>query len=222
MLNVTGKTLLVAVLVLACLAAGAEAVKSVANPPKANALENLTRAYQFEVSGQLRYAAYARKAEQEGQMAAATHFWLMSSTEGLHARAVAKLIKRSGGKLETGISIPAVKSTKENLQAAARMESADAESLWRDYLHQAQQAANDTTDYDKFDIETQCPAKVKAAPEVRLFLMLKTVDATYAARSAEELKRLEESPEGLMCFLAPAGLKMRKQGLKLLEKYGVS
>ncbi len=188
---------------------------------KATAEENLMMAYQNELNAQLQYAAYARKAEREGYMSAAIEFWVTSSGEGGHARTIAKEIKRQGGKPKSGISIPVVKSTKENLQMAIKKEADEAEKTWADSLHSAQEAVHDTTNYDGFDISTQCPASVKAHPSVQVFLMLKTVDASYAKHFTDCLKALEDGKDAPEYFLEPGGLKIRMDGIKLLKQYGL-
>jgi rubrerythrin len=100
-------------------------------------LDNLQAAYNGESNAQARYLAFAEKADKEGYGQVASLFRAAAKSEGVHVRNFAKHIKGLKAEPRADIKKPEVKSTKENLEAAIRGESAESETLYPGFVSQA-------------------------------------------------------------------------------------
>lgn len=112
--------------------------------PDANAktVENLQAAFKGETTASAKYAAYAKKAEQEGYHEIALLFTAASKAENIHANNHKAVLQ------ESGISVPAiapeytVKSTEENLKDAITGESYEASTMYPEFLTVANTSGN--------------------------------------------------------------------------------
>lgn len=109
---------------------------------KAKTVENLQAAFKGETTASAKYAAYAKKAEQEGYHEIALLFTAASKAENIHANNHRAVLQ------ESGVSVPAitpeytVKSTEENLKDAIAGESYEASTMYPDFLTVANTSGN--------------------------------------------------------------------------------
>ena len=85
-------------------------------------LKNLQTAFEGESNAAVRYAAFAKKAAEEGYARVATLFRAASRAEQIHAASHSKVIAALGAEAKAGIAEPVVGSTAENLAAAKKGE----------------------------------------------------------------------------------------------------
>lgn len=105
-------------------------------------LDNLQAAYNGESNAKARYDAFALKADDEGYKSVAALFRAASRAEGLHAGKHAVQIKALGAEPQAMIAMPEVKSTKENVEAALKGETAEKDSMYPDFIKQAEADKN--------------------------------------------------------------------------------
>lgn len=96
-------------------------------------LENLQAAYAGESNAQARYEAFAKKADEEGYASVASLFRAAAKAEGVHIKAFGEQIKKLGGEPKADVAKPEVKSTKENLEAAIKGETHEAEKMYPEF-----------------------------------------------------------------------------------------
>lgn len=129
----------------------------------ATTLENLQAAYNGESNAHARYLAFAQQADQEGYGKAASLFRAAAKAEEIHARNHAQVIKKLGGAPEAKIAAPAVKSTKENLEAAIQGETYERDVMYPAFLKVAR------ADRNKDAIQTFNYAKTAEAEHAKLY-----------------------------------------------------
>ena len=100
-------------------------------------LENLQAAYNGDSNAHSRYLAFAQKADQEQYGEIASLFRAAAKAESIHAANHAAVIKKLGGTPEAKIDTPAVKSTRENLQAAIQGETYERDTMYPEFLKNA-------------------------------------------------------------------------------------
>ena len=100
-------------------------------------LENLQAAYNGESNAHSRYLAFAQRADQEQYGEIASLFRAAAKAESIHAANHAAVIKKLGGTPEAKIDTPAVKSTRENLQAAIQGETYERDTMYPEFLKNA-------------------------------------------------------------------------------------
>ncbi len=104
--------------------------------------DNLQAAFKGETTATAKYAAYSKKAEQEGYHEIALLFKAASTAENIHANNHKAVLQ------ESGIGVPAikpeytVKTTKENLQDAIAGETYEATTMYPEFLTAASKAGN--------------------------------------------------------------------------------
>lgn len=104
--------------------------------------ENMLAAFKGETTASAKYAAYSKKAEQEGYHEIALLFKAASTAENIHA------VNHKAVLQESGVSIPAfkpeftVKTTKENLQDAITGETYEITTMYPEFLTAANAAGN--------------------------------------------------------------------------------
>jgi rubrerythrin len=86
--------------------------------------------------------AFAKKADQEGYLAAASLFRAAARAEQIHAANHAVVIKKLGAQPVAKIETPTPKSTRENLEAAIKGESYERDEMYPAFLKQARQEGN--------------------------------------------------------------------------------
>jgi rubrerythrin len=109
-------------------------------PTKATTLNNLMKAYDGESNAYSRYVAFAKKADEEGYGQVASLFRAVARAEQIHVNNHAAVIQKMGGKAKVQLEMPAVKSTKENLEAALKGESYERDTMYPEFIRLAKEA----------------------------------------------------------------------------------
>ena len=105
-------------------------------------LENLQAAFNGESNASAKYTAFAAKATEEGYKSVAALFSAAALAEGIHAKKHASVIKKLGAEPKADIGKAEVKSTKENLEAALAGETYEMESMYPQFIKQAESEKN--------------------------------------------------------------------------------
>lgn len=117
-----------------------------ASPPAGAApnktLDNLMAAFNGESNAHAKYMEYAKKADEEGYGKVASLFRAAASAEKIHFTNHAVVIKSMGGTPEADIKLPAIKSTKENLEDAIKGETYEKTTMYPEFLAQAKEEHN--------------------------------------------------------------------------------
>ena len=109
---------------------------------KAKTIENMQAAFKGETTASAKYAAYSKKAEQEGYHEIALLFKAASMAENIHANNHKAVLQ------ESGIATPVIKpeftvsSTKENLADAIKGETYEATTMYPEFLTAANAAGD--------------------------------------------------------------------------------
>lgn len=122
----------------------AAAVETVLTPEaaKTKTIENLQAAFKGETNASARYAAFAKKADEEGQKQIAALFRAASMAEGIHAQNHKIVIEEMGGAAQPVKPEVTVKSTRENLEYAISGEAYEVKEMYPEFLKIAAVAAN--------------------------------------------------------------------------------
>jgi rubrerythrin len=115
---------------------------SAVKPTTATTLQNLQTAFTGESNAQVRYAAFAKKADEEGFCQIASLFRAAARAEQIHAASHAAVIGKMGGKAEAEIQTPVVKSTRENLAVAIAGEEHERDVMYPDFIKEAEAQNN--------------------------------------------------------------------------------
>ena len=100
-------------------------------------IENLKAGIKGETTASAKYAAFALKAQEEGNVAVAKLFEAASKAEGIHAANHQKVLEGLGEKMEAFTPEFEVKTTLENLQAALDGETYETETMYPQFLADA-------------------------------------------------------------------------------------
>jgi rubrerythrin len=111
---------------------------SAAQPSLDSTIKNLLTAFNGESNAHVRYAAFARKADEEGYHQAASLFRAASRAEQIHATSHAAVIRKLGGSPDATIEVPEVKSTRENLQTALAGEEYERDVMYPQFIREAE------------------------------------------------------------------------------------
>lgn len=152
-------------------AAGDEAAAAKATIEVKSVLENLQAAFGGESNAHARYLAFAKKADEEGYAEVAALFRAAARSEAIHAKNHEAAIRKLGGKAEAKIAEPAVRSTRENLQAAIEGETYEFETMYPAFLKEARQE--------------------KSRDAIRTFNFAREVETEHAALYKEALNNLD-------------------------------
>lgn len=101
-------------------------------------IENTKAAIKGETTASAKYAAYAKKAKEEGFTKVALLFEAASKAESIHASNHRAVLEQLGSKMEDFKPEFTVKSTKENLADAIKGESYEASTMYPGFLKTAQ------------------------------------------------------------------------------------
>ena len=164
----TLRTLLAFVLPAAAVVGGAQA----AGEQAGTTLENLQAAFNGESNARAKYLAFAAKADQDGYAQLASLFRAGARAEEIHAANHAVVIRQLGGQPQASIEVPAVKSTRENLEAAIAGESYERDVMYPSFIEVAKREKN------------------KAA--LRTFTYAIKTEAEHARLYTEALNQLEQ------------------------------
>ena len=107
-------------------------------------IANLKDAYKGESTASAKYAAYAEQARKEGLVHIAILFTATSKAEAIHASNHKVVLERLGQKSDVVKPEFTVKTTKENLEDAAKGESYEITSMYPEFLATAKE--EDVTD----------------------------------------------------------------------------
>jgi len=124
-----------------------ETEKAIKNTPKgadANTatVQNLITAYTGESTATAKYAAYAKKAQEEGYTQIALLFKATSAAEKIHANNHRSVLEDMGEKVPNVSPQFTVKTTKENLADAIAGESYEIATMYPEFLTAANAADN--------------------------------------------------------------------------------
>ena len=103
---------------------------------------DLLAAFKGETTASAKYAAYSKKAEQEGYHQVALLFKAASTAEKIHASNHQAVLEESGTNVAPVTPEFTVKSTKENLQDAIKGETYEAVTMYPEFLKDAEAAGN--------------------------------------------------------------------------------
>ncbi len=110
--------------------------------PKVKTSDDLLSAFKGESTASAKYAAYSKKAEQEGQREIAILFKAASAAEHIHATNHKAVLEEAGVKVTPVKPEFTVKSTKENLEDAIKGETYEATTMYPEFLKNAEAAGN--------------------------------------------------------------------------------
>ena len=102
-------------------------------------VKNLKEAIKGETTASAKYAAYAKKAKEEGYNKIALLFSAASKAESIHAGNHNAVLKQLGEKMDDFTPEYTVKSTKENLQDAINGETYEISTMYPEFLKAAQE-----------------------------------------------------------------------------------
>jgi len=103
-------------------------------------LTNLLAAFAGESNASARYAAFAKKADEEGYARVAALFRAASRAEQIHAASHARVITALGGEPLAEIAEPVVATTAENLAAAKAGEIYERDVMYPNFIREAEDA----------------------------------------------------------------------------------
>ncbi|MGC2613979.1 MAG: rubrerythrin family protein, partial [Terracidiphilus sp.] len=129
----------------------------------ATTLENLQTAFNGESNANARYLAFAKQAQSEGYGEVASLFRAAARAEKIHAMNHAAVIEELGVLPQANIEAPAVKSTRENLEAAIKGETYERDTMYPDFLKQAR------ADRNSHAVRTLNLAKTAESEHARLY-----------------------------------------------------
>lgn len=135
-------------------------------------LDNLQTAFNGESNAHHRYAAFAKKADEEGYGPVASLFRAASRAEEIHANNHAAVIRMLGAEPKATIEMPNVKTTKENLAAAMEGEIYERDKMYPPFVEEAKASKNSAA------LKTITYALKTEAEHARLYSQaLKNLDA---------------------------------------------
>lgn len=108
-------------------------------------IANLLTAYNGESNACARYGAFAARAEAEGFHQIASLFRATSRAEQIHAYKHANVIRSLGGQPVLTLESPDVKTTAENLKAAIAGEEYEFNTMYPEFIKQAEATNADIT-----------------------------------------------------------------------------
>lgn len=110
---------------------------------KTTTVENLKAAIIGETTASAKYAAFAKKAKEEGFNNVAALFNAASKAEEIHATNHTKVLEGMGEKMDAFTPEFEVKTTAENLQVAIDGETHEFTSMYPEYIETAKAEGND-------------------------------------------------------------------------------
>lgn len=118
------------------------ASKSGSKDASALNIENMQAAFKGEITASAKYAAYSKKAEEEGYHEIALLFKAASTSEKIHANNHKSVIEDRGQKVPEIKPEFTVNSTKENLKDAIAGESYEISTMYPEFITNANKAGN--------------------------------------------------------------------------------
>lgn len=123
---------------------GGSALRNLAHAATATgtSLDNMLSVHATEAADKGWFDACAVAADKEGYAKAAQLFRAMSASAKIHADRLAETITKAGGKTKDPAAAPAVGTTKENLEAALRRETAERKVTYTGFVMAARKEKN--------------------------------------------------------------------------------
>lgn len=118
--------------------------KNVASEPDARSVnyDNMKTAFEGETTASAKYAAYSKKAEEEGYHEIALLFKAASTSENIHANNHKAVLLQGSQKVPVITPEFTVKSTEENLKDAIAGESYEITTMYPEFIVNANKAGN--------------------------------------------------------------------------------
>lgn len=116
-------------------------MSSSATVSAATTLKNLITAFQGESNASAKYAAFSKKADEEGYGRVASLFRAASRAEQIHAANHLRVIEKMGGKTIAKIEPIHVGTTAENLKVAIAGEEYERDVMYPDFIKEAESQA---------------------------------------------------------------------------------
>jgi rubrerythrin len=138
----------------------------------ATSLDNLQTALNGESNANVRYLAFAVKADEEGYGEVASLFRAAAKAEEIHARNHAEVLEKMGGCAFLELEPTKVKSTRENLKAAVEGEVYERDVMYPEFIEAARQR--------------------KETLAIRTFTWAMKVEALHALLYQDALQNLEK------------------------------
>jgi rubrerythrin len=107
-----------------------------------NTLKNLMTAYSRESNDQVQYSSFAQKAEGEGFRGTASLFKAVVKSKEILMAGHAALIRELGGVPRVNLTVPAPKSTKENVAASLKNETDKSTRMYPGFVREAETEKN--------------------------------------------------------------------------------
>jgi rubrerythrin len=107
---------------------------------KVKTIQNIKDAIIGETTASAKYAAYAKKAKEEGYSKIALLFEAASKSENIHAGNHRSVLEQMGEKMDNFTPKYEVKSTKENLQDAVNGETYEVNTMYPDFIKNANES----------------------------------------------------------------------------------
>jgi rubrerythrin len=152
-----------------------------AQPTNTKTLENLQTAFNGESNANVKYLAFAKKADEEGYTKVASLFRAAARAEEIHKNNHAEVIKKMGAEPKAEIKPAEIKTTSENLKGSIEGETYERDKMYADFLVEARNANNKDA--------------------VRTFNLAKTAEAEHAKLYTEALGNLEAWKGGKTTFV---------------------
>jgi rubrerythrin len=99
---------------------------------------DLQAAFTAASNAQIRYLAFAQKADQEGYGEVASLFRAAARSEQIQAGNYAGFLKKIGASVDPELDEPVVKSTSDNLERSIKAEAHERERLYPQFIQRAQ------------------------------------------------------------------------------------
>ncbi len=110
---------------------------------EAKTIENMQSAYKGEVTAVAKYAAFSKKAEEEGYHKIALLYNAVSAAENIHSMNHKMVIEDAGATVPSIKPEFTVKTTKENLHDDIEGEAYEATAMYPEFLKTAETAGNE-------------------------------------------------------------------------------
>ncbi len=101
-------------------------------------VENLQKAYDGESNAHARYVEFAKKADEEGYQQVASLFRAAAAAEEVHINNIGETLKSLNQTPSADIKPVTAGTTRENLQAAIDGENHEVQTMYPEYMEQAQ------------------------------------------------------------------------------------
>jgi len=135
-------------------------------------LKNLITAFQGESNASAKYAAFAKKADEEGYGRVASLFRAASRAEQIHAGNHLRVIEKMGAKTVAKIEPVHIGTTAENLKVAIAGEEYERDVMYPGFIKEAEAQAN--------------------SPSIRTFQWALEAEAEHARMYSYALKHLND------------------------------